>query len=354
MAEVNERLGVLLSSPEQHPLVVACTDRIISRAITTMPVSEDAPTQQVLNNPNKYMDQVDFWSSLYSNMLVYGFGLVVRYRENLWVAQSSNVSRAPGKWEIHLLNRFEKFNGSNEVGFNNTIKATIPNKDVCLLRLRSGQDKSLLGIKPLHAIRNELAAYSSAITLLDAYNARAHSLGYSVEVTKEVQPDNIQELFKDAKRYIQGDGSFKTINVPDGLTVKATGANPTPAFNEIISESTRAVARFFGVPAQLLGVKVSGDRDPVAELDANLVRDSVLPLLQVCESALSRFFETSIEYPRDKLALPSAVGLADLAGKYALAGVLTTNEIRELIGRPPIAGGDVPPDTAGAPERESE
>jgi len=145
--------------------------------------------------------------------------------------------------------------------------------------------------------------------------------------------------------------------LPFGVTWKYA---PAPGSDQQVSADLNFaiadIARVYGVPLAMLQ-HTHGQRPDIEQLEDALRRDAVMPLADAIGRAATRSilsFRDRTERGlslRMRLSQLSATmsGAAAIISGLAQSGVLTTNELRALLGEPPIDGGDVPPNAAGTP-----
>ena len=181
---------------------------------------------------------------------------------------------------------------------------------------------------------------------------------------KALNPETVKRLRESLNSmHAGGANSGRTLILEDGMEWEAQQFSSTDAqFLELRRFVTQEIARALKVPGTLIGDLDRATWRNVEELARQFLQFTLLPWLELWESALTRVLLTPeeravlfVEFMVDDLLR------ADLAARFAAyrnavgGSWLTPNEVRRLDNRPPVDGGDQlirqagQTDSAGAP-----
>lgn len=141
---------------------------------------------------------------------------------------------------------------------------------------------------------------------------------------------------------------------PHGVNLKPWQSPPADGqISQNLNWGVAEVARVMGVPLAMIQ-HTQGQRPDINQLEDAIQRDAVVPLVSAMSGALTYAGLTGDERVRGYVVMaptlrgyPSQFGLFDMAMRGGQTQVMTINELRQLLGLPPIEGGDVIPQTAG-------
>lgn len=161
------------------------------------------------------------------------------------------------------------------------------------------------------------------------------------------QYDRFKEQFNNLYGGVQNIG--KTLFIDDlgegKIGVVPFGWNPKELdFTESSREDARRIAWAYGVPPQLVGIPGDSTYSNYKEARESLYTDTIIPLLQFLRDELNNwlFPQGSMEYLDIDISKIAALEAKrnELWDRAEKSTVLTINERRELMGFPPIEGGN--------------
>lgn len=335
--------GSNIGSPRGNGAVVACVQRIVSRAIEIPFMAESDSAQRVLDAPSwmKSVDSVKMWRRLYECVLYEGNGAVMRTAGGLL-----RVGQVDGDAIITRMetgqDRIARDFRTKAIGDVETETVRVQEPDVC--RINWAEDCT----RPWDVVRKEAMAYAELMD--DMYQAAHHGKKVvgMVKQTEVFQDANrADESLKQFREQLQSSRKYMTGALEKGLDYSTV---PLPSIEgSDAAEALAAVARVYGVPLMLL--QAGAWRMNIDQADAHLLRDAVIPLVSSVASGLTKIFGEKVKPDMRAVGLPSRSGTPGVMMTLSQTGVMTINEIREQVGLPPMEDGDVLPQTAGAAER---
>lgn len=337
----NATAGLTSTTNVNNAAVRSCVRVIVSRALEVPIVLPKGYDER------PYLDVYDwrqFWRTLFEKVLYDGVALV--YVENngrLHIANNGTLVQGDGMkaptWSLNALQ--------------NTL--------VIRPQMRDASEVAAIGWSaarqsPWETAQGAANAYTESFDDLYQQAKFERRITSEVEVNKafSATPDQLEEQLSDITEGVLKSGrKYQSAFLGYGVKYAPRFFAGSPPHKERIETSLAGVARVYGVPLQLLMVQ-AGQRMDIEQLDANLMRDAVLPLLHDTTAALSRITMKDVMIDDTRVALPTRTGITGNAMTLSQTGVMTINEIREVLGLPPIDGGDVLPQTAGAAERDND
>lgn len=227
--------------------------------------------------------------------------------------------------------------------------------DLEIVHIKGMSTDGLIGLSPIQVARN---AFSTALSGEEAAGrqfANGAMLGGVVTSSDDVSPDEAKAIKQDLTARIKGvanAGDIAFVNralVFTPWTMTAEDAQ----FIESRAFQVEEVARIFGVPKVLLaqdGASTWGSG--IAELNRGLAKYTLMSYTSRIEEALSTLLPRPqfVEFDYKGLLQGSPADEIDLLIKQKDAGILTVDEIREILNLSPLAQGEV--STDGRTENE--
>lgn len=324
--------------------VVACVQKIVSRAVEIPFMSSNPAAERVLRDPSWLLsvDREMFWRRVYEGMLYDGEVAVYRTASGkLRVGKTDGSAIITGDGAETRVSRSFR---TRRMGDEDEETFDVQDTDIC--RLFWAED----GMTPWRLIQKEAAAYAESTDDLYQEAQKARRMAAEVDINEALQEiDQLDEKLDEFQQALKNGQKQRIYPFPKGVNIKPVQFGHDAPHDERLRVSLAGIARVYGVPLQLLNAGV--DRQTVDEADAHLLRDAVVPLVRSVASGLTKVFRADVQPDMRKVGLPSRTGIAGLMMKLSQTGVLTINEIREQVGYPPMEGGDEFPETAGAGSR---
>jgi HK97 family phage portal protein len=200
-----------------------------------------------------------------------------------------------------------------------------------------------VGLSPLYALTDEMVVQKSGNKMLKGFY-RSGIQGTGILKVEKSGLDakskaTIREKFEEAN---SGDNALRTIVIDDTMSYQKLEVN-SDVLKLVNSNdwTTRQVAKAFGLPLERLGLE--NDHSSSTQGNALYLQNTLTQYFAAFTSELdyklstgdNRFtFDTSAFFTTDPAAAQ------DMAIKGLQGSVRTTNEARDLIGLPPVTGGD--------------
>ena len=144
------------------------------------------------------------------------------------------------------------------------------------------------------------------------------------------------------------DQSGKTAILDEGMEFQEIALKLADAeFSEVRREQVREIARAFGVPPALLYETSRATWSNFEQSHRDFLTGTLRPWIARWQAAYARVLLTPEERaqlyveatPDDMLSVEFAARATAL-GQYRAMGVMTANEVRAALNRPPLPGGD--------------
>ncbi len=149
------------------------------------------------------------------------------------------------------------------------------------------------------------------------------------------------------EKYTGSSNSGMPLLLEGGLDWKEMSINPKDMdFLQSKNSAAREIALAFGIPPQLLGINGDNTYSNMQEARLALWEETLIPLLdRIADSLtlwLSALFKEDIiiDFDRDSISALTEKR-ENLWSKIATANFMTINEKRNMVGLPPIVGGDI-------------
>ena len=353
-----------MQSPTVHAIVTSISRRLAVTPIHVFETSNTAdgpvkkkvpnhPVAKLLKRPNSWQTRNDFWSDATSVFIRYGRFYAFKSRgstgpiRELIPLHPSNVTVKQDTTNYSVT--FEVSSNAGETQIYN------PNK---IFHARGPARDFLKGDSPIEDIRQAIALevmaeqfgvtffQNGAMPLL-VFNFMQGSAGFREEGQDKQFIEDFQEAFSGNKKH-------KALLLPKGLDKPSTimFEHDKAQFLETRKHQRTVIAGAFGVPPHLVGDLSSGTFNNVEQQDKDFTLNVVMPVSQAFESAMERDLLTDADRSKGviiRFNLDSTLRADFKSRQEGLrvqrdAGVISSNEWREIEGKNPISddkgGGD--------------
>lgn len=314
----------------------------------------------LLERPNPLQSGVEYFSSLYSYLLISGNSYLLRDTEGFTPPRELYLLR-PDRIEI-------KANESIiPESYNYVIDGVTRNVYRVDPRTGQGQIKQIKLWSPLDDF------YGLSPIMASAYNIDQHNLAgmHNVALLKngctpsgmlkfeptdetgmstQLTDDQRARLLEDLEFRFQGThNSGRPMLLEGNFSYQQLGLNPKDMdFLELLNLSAREIALCFGVPAQLIGIPDSQTYSNMETAKLALYEETVIPLLSRVESDLNEYlsplYDGDIRIQYDLDSIPAMAEKRKQVYENVVqgvnAGILTRNEARDRLGLEEVTGGD--------------
>ncbi len=314
----------------------------------------------LLKRPNPLQSGVEYFSSLYSYLMISG---------NAYLLRDSDEERKPK--ELYLLrpDRIKIKGGESMIpeAYCYLVDGQIVNEYPVDQFTANGQVKQIKLWNPLDDF------YGLSPIMASAYNIDQHNLAgmHNVALLKngctpsgmlkfsptdetgmsaQLTDDQRSRLLDDLEARFQGThNSGRPMLLEGDFEYQQLGLNPKDMdFLELLNLSAREIALCFGVPAQLIGIPEANTYSNMETAKLALYEETVIPLLKRVESDLNEYLsplysgDIRIQYDID--SIPAMVEkrkqIYENVQGAVTAGIITRNEARERLGLESVTGGD--------------
>ena len=314
----------------------------------------------LLQRPNPLQSGVEYFSSLYSYLLISGNSYLLRDTEGFTPPRELYLLR-PDRIEI-------KANESIiPESYNYVIDGITRNVYRVDPKTGQGQVKQIKLWSPLDDF------YGLSPIMASAYNIDQHNLAgmHNVALLKngctpsgmlkfeptdetgmstQLTDDQRARLLEDLEFRFQGThNSGRPMLLEGNFSYQQLGLNPKDMdFLELLNLSAREIALCFGVPAQLIGIPDSQTYSNMETAKLALYEETVIPLLSRVESDLNEYlsplYDGDIRIQYDLDSIPAMAEKRKQVYENVVqgvnAGILTRNEARDRLGLEEVTGGD--------------
>ena len=321
---------------------------------------EEHPLLDLLYNPNPVQGQVEFFTSLYSYLLISG---------NSYILESGAENTPP--IELYTLRPDRiRIKGSSRAipeAYNYLVGGqVIESYDVDQATGKS-KVKHIKLFNPMDDYYG-LSPIQSAATDIDQHNlANKHNVNLlqngarpsGAVIFKPKDPTGAQiqlsdlqrnQLMNDLTQRFSGTGNAgKPMLLEGDFDWKEMGLSPKDMdFIQLKNMSAKDIALIFGVPSQLIGIPDAQTYSNFAEAKLALYNETIIPLLDRIQSDMNESlvpkFGDDLELRYDIDSIPAMAAqrtrVFESVTQGVQNGILTRNEAREQLGYEPIAGGD--------------
>jgi HK97 family phage portal protein len=321
---------------------------------------EEHPLLDLLYNPNPVQGQVEFFTSLYSYLLISG---------NSYILESGAENTPP--IELYTLRPDRiRIKGSSRAipeAYNYLVGGqVIESYDVDQATGKS-KVKHIKLFNPMDDYYG-LSPIQSAATDIDQHNlANKHNVNLlqngarpsGAVIFKPKDPTGAQiqlsdlqrnQLMNDLTQRFSGTGNAgKPMLLEGDFDWKEMGLSPKDMdFIQLKNMSAKDIALIFGVPSQLIGIPDAQTYSNFAEAKLALYNETIIPLLDRIQSDMNEWlvpkFGDDLELRYDIDSIPAMAEqrtrVFESVTQGVQNGILTRNEAREQLGYEPIEGGD--------------
>lgn len=291
----------------------------------------------------------DFYSDFIEQMLIEGYALAYPNSKGdfrVAISEGSNYNVEDDSWDL-------------KAGIGPTLArmVRVPNKEVLFATLRPLRGNEIyLPDQPMREIADAMILYERGRQHQVDYSDRGNRVGFVVKANKDVtNPDKQKNLLNDIQKFLNASRrQYGVMRMPlESDLLHLPGAN-APAKGSI-EYATQEIARFYGVPLQMLQTDAAATADE-ERVESRLLTDAVFPTLDRVCIAWEKKLMRPVTYDGISLSRPTLGARAAHIKNLAQAGIFTVNEIRGMMGYEPLPGpeGDRIASPAGGPDHEKE
>ena len=308
------------------------------------------PSLNLLKNPSKDKSGADFFIESVSNLLLYGDSyMFISFEETSNPRSLYNLH--PQSVEHVIDNgRIVSYNfGSFDKKQNFIVNSHTKKSRILHLKNYNPSDRQK-GLSCLSAASEAVNLYSKIMNwnkslLKNAIRPSGALVFQNGEgyLTDE-QFERLQQQFYDNFSGIENSG--KPLILEGGLSWQETShSEKFEKFIELKDSSARDIAIAFNVPPQLLGISGDNTYSNMQEARLALWEENIIPLLDKYADALSTWFsywyqeDLIVDFDKESISVLTN-RRESLWSKISSADFMTINEKRNLVGLPPIEGGD--------------
>ena len=314
----------------------------------------------LLKRPNPTQSGIEFFSSMYSFLMISG---------NSYIQRDSDSLRPPN--ELYLLrpDRIQIKSGATAIpsSYDYVIDGVTINKYAVDQTSGMSQIKHIKLWNPIDDY------YGLSPIMASAYNIDQHNLaglhnvallkngatpsGYlkfqptdETGMSTQLTDDQRARLLEDLEFRFQGThNSGRPMLLEGNFDYKQLGLSPKDMdFLELLNLSAREIALCFGVPAQLIGIPEANTYSNMETAKLGLYEETIIPLLKRVESDLNEYLsplysgDINIRYDLDSIPAMAEKRkqVYENVVQGVQAGILTRNEARDRLGLEEVSGGD--------------
>ena len=321
---------------------------------------EEHPLLDLLYNPNPVQGQVEFFTSLYSYLLISG---------NSYMLESGAENTPP--IELYTLRPDRiRIKGSSRAipeAYNYLVGGQVIESYEVDQATGKSKVKHIKLFNPMDDYYG-LSPIQSAATDIDQHNlANKHNVNLlqngarpsGAVIFKPKDPTGAQiqlsdlqrnQLMNDLTQRFSGTGNAgKPMLLEGDFDWKEMGLSPKDMdFIQLKNMSAKDIALIFGVPSQLIGIPDAQTYSNFAEAKLALYNETIIPLLDRIQSDMNEWlvpkFGDDLELRYDIDSIPAMAEqrtrVFESVTQGVQNGILTRNEAREQLGYEPIDGGD--------------
>lgn len=351
------RAGVRITTDTalQISTVFACV-RILSDSIATLPLdqmirrdgvpSPSRPRAEWLSFELGPWNKVQVIGQIMTSMLLEGNAYVATIRDDKGEILMLDVIDPRRVEPVRLADGSYAYT----VEMDNGKHRTVPNTDIKHIpgMMLPG---TAVGVSPIEYARETLGLSKAATEFGAAFFGNGAIPGSTIEVPGGLSPTAAQVLkdtWEQAHRGVSNSGRIAVLT--EGARYSKVTLSPNESqFLETRQFQVPDIARFYGVPLNMLGAEGTQFGDTTAEQNAAFVRHSLRPWVERIEAAFTDLL-ISEGRPRGNFVRINVDGLlrgnmTERVAAYSTAvvqGIWTINEVRRWEGMPPVPWGDDP------------
>ena len=314
----------------------------------------------LLQRPNPLQSGVEYFSSLYSYLLISGNSYLLRDTEGFTPPRELYLLR-PDRIEIKANESIipESYNYVIDGVTRNVYRVdpTTGQGQIKQIKLWSPLD-DFYGLSPIMASAYNIDQHNLAgmhnVALLKNGCTPSGMLKFEptdeTGMSTQLTDDQRARLLEDLEFRFQGThNSGRPMLLEGNFSYQQLGLNPKDMdFLELLNLSAREIALCFGVPAQLIGIPDSQTYSNMETAKLALYEETVIPLLARVESDLNEYlsplYDGDIRIQYDLDSIPAMAEKRKQVYENVVqgvnAGILTRNEARDRLGLEEVTGGD--------------
>ena len=314
----------------------------------------------LLQRPNPLQSGVEYFSSLYSYLLISGNSYLLRDTEGFTPPRELYLLR-PDRIEIKANESIipESYNYVIDGVTRNVYRVdpTTGQGQIKQIKLWSPLD-DFYGLSPIMASAYNIDQHNLAgmhnVALLKNGCTPSGMLKFEptdeTGMSTQLTDDQRARLLEDLEFRFQGThNSGRPMLLEGNFSYQQLGLNPKDMdFLELLNLSAREIALCFGVPAQLIGIPDSQTYSNMETAKLALYEETVIPLLSRVESDLNEYlsplYDGDIRIQYDMDSIPAMAEKRKQVYENVVqgvnAGILTRNEARDRLGLEEVTGGD--------------
>lgn len=314
----------------------------------------------LLERPNPLQSGVEYFSSLYSYLLISGNSYLLRDTEGFTPPRELYLLR-PDRIEIKANESIipESYNYVIDGVTRNVYRVdpTTGQGQIKQIKLWSPLD-DFYGLSPIMASAYNIDQHNLAgmhnVALLKNGCTPSGMLKFEptdeTGMSTQLTDDQRARLLEDLEFRFQGThNSGRPMLLEGNFSYQQLGLNPKDMdFLELLNLSAREIALCFGVPAQLIGIPDSQTYSNMETAKLALYEETVIPLLSRVESDLNEYlsplYDGDIRIQYDMDSIPAMAEKRKQVYENVVqgvnAGILTRNEARDRLGLEEVTGGD--------------
>lgn len=332
--------GVYVGVGALHNSDIFTAVKVIASDLAANPIEYSDKKLTVLLNkaPNNHMTAWAFKFALAANMLLNGNAFALIGRNN-----SQQVNALEFVPNSQMVVKQDDSTGVVTYEYTPTDGLTqrLPASEV--LHFKCFTQDGYTGLSPLYALHDEVALQKSGNNLLNGFFKSGVQGTGLLKVHKSdldaPAKENIRQKFEQAN---SGTNALKTIILDENMDYSQLQVN-TDVLQLVNSNdwTTKQIAKAFGLPLDRLGVE--SEHSNAIQSNLMYLQNTLVQYFSCFTSELDAKLSTGdnrFSFNTDKLFSADPATMQKLAIDGLQGGLLTTNEARDKLNLPPIAGGD--------------
>ena len=312
-------------------VVRACMDRVISRACY---VSFDCDGA-LPNRPTGEAGGRAFYTRVMEQMMVEGAALCYPVAPDrthplkVAITAGSVYNREDMTWTLKT--------SYQDTG--NFIRVPAHRVLYITYRVQHG-DRTYMPESPLFEIADAMILYEQARSQWIDYANRGGRIGFVIQGNKEVvNPDSRKNAIEEVRDFLNGNRrSYGVMTLPLEAQMASLSHPPAPV-KEAMLLATQEIARFYGVPLQMLQTEVAPQgAEELAE--SKLLSDAVFPICERIAQGWEKYLKRQVCYKPMMLSRPTLGARASYIASLAGTGCITIDECRALVDYAPLPDGE--------------
>lgn len=308
---------------------------------------EDSPLAQVLNRPNPYMGRKELLKATQMWLEIFGncYWILDRFNikgqpERIWIVDPRNVRIVPDE-KRYVVGYIYSVDGSWDP------KSQIPfdPHEVIHFKENSFLLDPYYGLGTVQMIGATLELEQMRQEYDRSFFKRGARLNGVLEVPKTISQKVFERLKAEFNQLYGGAKNAHKIAILEQGTqykpINATHVEMEKLAGDKFSRDKILAA--FGIPPAKLGIMENANFSNSEEQNRTYLKETILPRLKLIEETINNHLANRYEGQVvlfDNIIPVDEDGLAKRASLLSTAGLLTVNELRGLLGFPPVDGGD--------------